>query len=137
MVERINKREGKLLARDEFRRALDELKVAKVLLENELYFKSVVSSYYSVYHAAKAVLLLKGVIPRSHEGVERMFSLYYVKTGEIEIDTGKIIGRLTKLREEADYYPESTFRLKDAQEALEMAKSFVENIQEKLGRLLT
>jgi len=137
MVERINKKEGKLLARDEFRRALDELKGAKILQENELYFKSVASSYYSVYHAAKAVLLLKCVIPKSHEGVARMFSLYYVKTGEIEIDTGKIIGRLTKLREEADYYPESVFRLKDAQEALEMAKTFVENIQKKLGRLLT
>jgi len=36
-------------------------------------------STYSVYHAAKALLLLKGVVPQSHEGVERMFSLYLCK----------------------------------------------------------
>ena len=132
MVERINKREGKLLARDEIQRALDEIKVATVLQENGLYFKSVVSSYYSVYHAAKAALLLKGVLPKSHEGIERMFSLYYVKTGEITIDIGRIIGRLMKLRQEADYYPESVFRLEDSSDSLEMAQSFVETIQKVL-----
>jgi uncharacterized protein (UPF0332 family) len=137
MVERINKREGKLLARDELKRALDELRGAEILQENGLYFKSVVSSYYSVYHAAKAALLLKGVIPKSHEWIERMFSLYYIKTNEIGIDTGKIIGRLMKLREEADYYPEAVFRLEDSQEALGLAKSFVEAIQGKLGKSLT
>jgi uncharacterized protein (UPF0332 family) len=129
MVERVNKKEGRLLAHDEMQRALDEIKGAMVLQENGLYFKSVVSSYYSVYHAAKAALLLKGVLPKSHEGIERMFSLYCVKTGEITVDSGKIIGRLMKLRQEADYYPESVFRLEDSQEALELAQSFVENIR--------
>ncbi|MGQ9570781.1 MAG: HEPN domain-containing protein [Thermodesulfovibrionales bacterium] len=37
---------------------MDELKSARVLYENELYFKSIVSAYYAVYHAAKAALLL-------------------------------------------------------------------------------
>lgn len=132
MVERISKEEGRILARDEFQRSLDELKSARVLQENELYFKSIVSSYYAVYHATKAVLLLKGVVPKSHEGVERLFSLYYVKTKEIEIDIGRIIGRLMKLREEADYYPESTFRFKDSVEALELANRFVENIKNSI-----
>lgn len=132
MVERISKEEGKILARDELQRAQDELKSAKVLQENELYFKSIVSSYYAVYHAAKAALLIKGVVPKSHEGVERLFSLYYVKTNEIEIDIGRIIGRLMKLREEADYYPESTFRLKDSIEAIEMADRFVESIKNSI-----
>jgi hypothetical protein len=54
-------------------------------------------TFYAVYHAAKAVLLLKGVIPRTHEGVERMFSLYYVKTKEIEIDIGKIIRKANEI----------------------------------------
>lgn len=132
MVERISKEEGKILARDELQRAQDELKSAKVLQENELYFKSIVSSYYAVYHAAKAALLIKGVVPKSHEGVERLFSLYYIKTKEIEIDIGRIIGRLMKLREEADYYPESTFRFKDSIEAIEMANRFVESIKNSI-----
>lgn len=129
MVERIGKEEGGILAKDEFQRSLDELKSARILQENGLYFKSIVSSYYAVYHAAKAALLLKGIVPQSHEGVERMLSLYYVKTGELEVNIGRIIGRLMKLREEADYYPESTFGLNESTDAFKMANEFVENIQ--------
>ena len=129
MVERISLEDSKLLAHDEFQRAQEEITAAKVLKDNELYFKSVVSSYYAVYHGAKAALLNKGVSPKSHEGIERMFSLYYVKVNLIETDIGRIIGRLMKLREEADYYPETSFNLKDSSEAIEMAERFLESIR--------
>ncbi len=130
MVERIGREEGKLLAQDEFQRAIDELKAAGVLHENGFYYKSVASAYYTVYHAAKAVLLLKGVIPQSHEGVERMFSLYYVKTKEMEVGIGKIIGRLMKLREEADYYPEAPFNSEDSLDAIKDAEKFAEKVKQ-------
>ncbi|MCL4493017.1 MAG: HEPN domain-containing protein [Nitrospirae bacterium] len=130
MVDRLGKKEGKLLAQYELKRALEEIKTAKLLENNGIYFKSVVSSYYAVYHAAKASLLFKGIAPKSHEGVERMFSLYYIKTKEIrEEDVSRIIGRLMKLREEADYYPESSFSIKDSAEAFEMAERFVKVIK--------
>lgn len=129
MVERIDPEDAKLLALDEFKRAEEEIKAAKVLKENGFYFKSVVSSYYAVYHGAKAALLNKGISPKSHEGIERMFSLYYVKVNLIKTDIGRIIGRLMKLREEADYYPETSFDLKDSSEALEMAERFLETIR--------
>ena len=129
MVERIGREEGGLLARDEFQRARDELKAARVLHENGFYYKSITSAYYAVYHAAKAVLLLKGIVPQSHEGVERMFSLYYVKTKEMSVDMGKIIGRLMKLREEADYYPEATFSFDDSSDAIEKAEAFINEVK--------
>lgn len=129
MVERIGKEEGAILAGEEFQRALDELRAAGILRDSGVHFKSVASSYYAVYHAAKAALLLKGVVPQSHEGLERMFGLYYVKPKDIEVDIGRIIGRLMKLRGEADYYPESVFDLKDSSEAIEMAERFIENIK--------
>ncbi len=129
MVERISGEEGKLLARDEFQRAHDELKAARVLHENGFYYKSVSSAYYTVYHSAKALLLLKGVVPQSHEGVERMFSLYYVKTKEVEVGSGRIIGRLMKLRQEADYYPEASFNSEDSLDAIKSAEKFVEKIK--------
>ncbi|NWF75898.1 MAG: HEPN domain-containing protein [Nitrospirae bacterium] len=130
MVERIGKEEGRLLAQDEFIRAMDELKAAKVLHESGFYYKSIASAYYAVYHSAKAALLMKGVVPQSHEGVERMFSLYYVKTKDVEIDIGKIIGRLMKLREEADYYPETSFTPDESNEAIEKAEIFVTKIKD-------
>lgn len=133
MVERIGKEEGGLLAKDEFNRATDELKAAKVLHGSSFYYKSVASAYYAIYHAAKAALLMKGVVPQSHEGVERMFSLYYVKTKEVGIDIGKIIGRLMKMREEADYYPETSFSADESLDAIKNAETFVSRIKEVLN----
>lgn len=126
MVERINKEEGILLAKGEIDRADEELNVARTLQEKGFYFKSVVSAYYSIYHAAKALLLLKGVAPKTHEGVERMFGLYYIKTKEFDLTAGKFLGRLMKMREEADYYPEVPFTNDEAAEAIRMAADFLE-----------
>ncbi len=126
MVERIDKEEGMLRSKEEIARAVEEMHAASVLQKEGLYFKSVSSAYYSIYHAAKALLLIKGVDPKSHEGVERMFSLYYVKTKEFDLSAGKAIGRLMKMREEADYYPEVPFTLEESQEAINSASGFID-----------
>ncbi len=126
MVERIDKEEGRLRAKDEIERASAELNAALVLHDKGFFFKSVSSAYYSIYHAAKALLLIKGVEPKTHEGIERMFSLYYIKTKEFDLTIGKTIGRLMKMREEADYYPEIPFTKEESDEAIKMAKDFLE-----------
>jgi hypothetical protein len=126
MVERINKEEGSLLAKSEIERAVDELNASKLLQEKGFFFKSVASAYYAIYHASKALLLLKGVVPKTHEGVERMFSLYYIKTEEFDLKVGKVLGRLMKMRQEADYYPEVPFSSEEAVEAIQMAADFLE-----------
>jgi len=125
MVERINKEEGILLSKDEIARSSDEIGAAGVLHNNGFYFKSIVSAYYAIFHAAKALLLLKGIDPKTHEGVERMFGLYYIKTKEFDPAVGKAIGRLMKMRQEADYYPEIPFTQEDSSEAIKMAKAFL------------
>lgn len=126
MVERIDKEEGLLRAKEEMARARTELEAARMLHEKGFSFKAVSSAYYAIYHAAKALLLIKGVDPKSHEGVERMFSLYYIKTKEFDLAAGKAIGRLMKMREEADYFPEIPFAPEESKEAISLASGFVE-----------
>ncbi len=126
MVERIDREEGAIRAKEEIERSEAELNAAVLLHDKGFYFKSIASSYYSIYHAAKALLLLKGVDPKTHEGVERMFSLYYIKTKEFDLKVGRAIGRLMKMREEADYYPEVVFISEESEEAIKMAGDFLE-----------
>jgi uncharacterized protein len=133
MVERIDKEEGSIRAKDEMERASSELNAALLLHEKGFYFKSVSSAYYSIYHAAKALLLLKGVEPKTHEGIERMFGLYYIKTKEFDLTIGKTIGRLMKMREEADYYPEVPFTQEESDGAIKMAKDFAEKAKELIS----
>jgi uncharacterized protein (UPF0332 family) len=134
MVERINREEGAIRAKEEIERSEVELEAAVVLHEKGFYFKSIASSYYSIYHAARALLLLKGVDPKTHEGVERMFSLYYIKTEEFDLKVGKAIGRLMKMREEADYYPEIQFTSEESEEAIKMARLFLEKTKSIISK---
>lgn len=134
MVERIDREEAFLRSKEELQRAEEELRAANLLLKEGFFFKSVVSSYYAIYHAAKALLLLKGINPKTHEGVERMFGLYYIKTGEFDIKIGKALGRLMKMREEADYYPEIPFTEDEAVLATEMAGDFLERARQLYKR---
>ncbi|RJR16053.1 MAG: HEPN domain-containing protein [Nitrospiraceae bacterium] len=133
MVERIDKEEGRLRAIDEIERACSELDAAHLLHEKGFYFKSVSSAYYSIYHAAKALLLLKGIEPKTHEGIERMFGLYYIKTNEFDLAIGKTIGRLMKMREEADYFPEIPSTKDESDEAVRMAKDFTEKAKKLIS----
>lgn len=126
MVERIDKEEGILRSKEEIQRAIEELNIASLLHEKGFYFKAVVSAYYTIYHAAKALLLLKGISPKTHESIERMFGLYYIKTKEFDLSIGKALGRLMKMREEADYYPEIPFTKEESEEAIKMASDFLD-----------
>jgi len=126
MVERIDKEEGRIRAIDEIERATAELNAALLLHEKDFFFKSVSSAYFSIYHAAKALLLIKGVEPKTHEGMERMFGLYYIKTKEFDLTVGKTLGRLMKMRQEADYYPEVPLTEDESDGAIKMAGDFVE-----------
>lgn len=46
-----------------------------------------------------------------------------------EVRIGKIMGRLMKLREEADYYPEMFFTEEDSLEAIKEADAFLRNVE--------
>ena len=59
--------------------------------------------------AQRALLLLKELEPRSHEGVLRLFGLHFVKNGPFEAADSHIVSKMMKLREEADYNPSYTF----------------------------
>jgi uncharacterized protein (UPF0332 family) len=82
---------------DEARRA------AVVLLRESLYRDAMSRAYYAALHYARALLLLKEEEPKTHEGVLRRLSFYFVRTGVLSLEEGKVFSRLHKLREEADY----------------------------------
>jgi uncharacterized protein (UPF0332 family) len=75
----------------ELKRAKKALKSSKILLDSELFEDSISRAYYSVLHAAKAALSIKGVDTDSHEGVRRMFGLHLVKNGNIGKEFARIL----------------------------------------------
>ena len=54
------------------------------MLKSKRYF---VTNPYSIFHAASAVLLSKGITTSSHSGLKAMFGLHLIGTGELPIRT--------------------------------------------------
>ncbi len=63
---------------------MNALESAKVLYRSELYDDSISRAYYSILHAARAVLLTQNLVTKSHSGLQRLFGQYFVLTGELE-----------------------------------------------------
>ena len=93
----------------EIERGDEALKSAETLLGVGLCRDAMSRTYYAVLHYARALLASKDCFPKSHHGVVQMFSQYFVKTGVIAVETGRILSRQQKFREESDYTVESRF----------------------------
>ena len=111
-----------------------KLTVAEQLLQSGDYEDAVSRAYYSVFHAAQALLLMEGQKAESHKGVLTLFALLFVKTGRFERKYGKILADLKDDRESGDYEVLSYTEEDSAREALLQAKEFVLGAREYLVR---
>jgi len=67
---------------------------------------------------------VKGEEPKTHEGVLWRFSFQFVRTGVLTPEEGKLLGRLQKLREEADYGMDRDYAAADVGEELDGLERF-------------
>lgn len=115
----------------------EELKRAyKVLSENGLYKDAVSKLYYYLLYHIRALLLTKGLEPKSHEGALRLFSLHFVREGIFEPEGAHTFSKLMKLREEADYSSSYQFTKKDFEELKLEAEKFCDIIKKYLKNIL-
>ncbi|BBO18779.1 conserved hypothetical protein [Candidatus Brocadia pituitae] len=89
--------------RREIERSKKALVAAQKLFEESLFEDAISRSYYSVLHAAKAVLLGEQIAVDSHEAVKRLFGMHLVKTGKIDAKFSKILREEQDERFLADY----------------------------------
>jgi len=127
-----NKREN---IREEMARAVKAMGAASLLFDNGFLNDAISRLYYSLLHYIRALLLTKGLEPKSHEGALRLFALYFVKEGVFEPADSHIFSRLMKYREEADYNPSYMFIKEDfvelKKEAEELSNKIQGNLKEK------
>ncbi len=95
-----NKREN---IREEIERATEVRKAAELLFSNNFIKDAVSKLYYFLLYSVRALLLTKGLEPKSHEGALRLFGLHFVKEGLFMAQDSHVFSKLMKFREEADY----------------------------------
>ena len=113
----------------------NKLAAAKSLFENGFYKDSASRSYYSMYHAARALLLTKDISPKTHEGVVAKFGLEFVKKDLIEKYYSKALAKGKDVREIADYDVIAEITEEEAESILEDAEKFLKRIKRAVDEL--
>jgi uncharacterized protein (UPF0332 family) len=104
------------------------LKSAELLLKDKDYESSVSRAYYSMFYAAEAALLTKGLSFSSHKGVISGFGEHFVKTGIFPKEMARELNLAFEKRQLGDYEYTSLISQEDAEEVLQKAKDFVDAI---------
>jgi uncharacterized protein (UPF0332 family) len=119
---------------EELQRASEAMKAAELLFENGFTKDAVAKLYYSLLYAVRAVLLTKGLEPKSHEGALRLFGMHFVKPGVFQAGDSHVFSKLMKYREEADYNPSYVFTPEDFIEFKREAGFLIQKINARLKK---
>ncbi len=127
--------EKKAISKYRLEKAERFLEDAELLLREKRLESSINRSYYAVLNAAKSVLILFGIDPKTHEGVKTMVNKKLVMEGFIPKELGKWFRNLLSERENVDYADFAIIELSDAENAFQNAKFFLEKIKEIIAKI--
>lgn len=102
---------------------------ADILLANKFYATVINRLYYGCFHATKALLLTKDLVPKTHSGVINLLHLHFVQPGLFDTQQASFFSRLMQERIEEDY---SDFIEENAETTAEFilpAKQYVSYIE--------
>lgn len=132
----LSSEEKKSLSNYRLEKAKSLLDDAALLLEKDRFGSSINRSYYAALTAAKAMLILFGIDPKTHEGVKTMIGQKLITEGYLPNDYGKWFRTLLFEREDADYTDFVIVDKDDADDAYKNATAFVEKSAEVTGKLI-
>jgi len=113
--------------------AAEELRAAEELLQGGFFRIALARAYFAAFHAARARLYAEGLEPRTHAGVQFLWNVHLVLPGRYEAATSRLLSRLQKFREEADYAQAFVVDEAGAREELDAARGLVERIRRELA----
>lgn len=119
-------------AAEELERARTSHREARILAEAHLPHGAASRAYFAVFHAARALLYSAGIEARTHRGVLTAVSEHFVKPGILSPRHARLLSRMQRDREDADYLAGAVFTDEDAGEALATAEAFLAEVERLL-----
>ena len=116
-------------------KAKRRLDAAYHLLGEGFYEDAVSRAYYSMYFAAKALLLKRDITVKTHKGLLSKFGLEFVDEGVLEKYYGRALRIAEELREEADYSISREISKEEAEAIVEDADKFLVRIKEAIKEI--
>lgn len=96
------------------------------------YKTSLNRSYYAIFHAMRAMNILKGFDSSKHSGVIAYFNKEYIKEGIMDKELSVIIKSSSFLREKSDYDDFFIVGRTETENQLASAKVFLEAVEKYL-----
>ena len=103
---------------------------ARANFTDERYKTAINRSYYAALNALRAILILEGANPTSHEGVITMFSLRFIRPGILQVDIIKSFKILLSRRTDVDYGDFDMVTRDDAEDSLSRAEEIVSAVDQ-------
>jgi uncharacterized protein (UPF0332 family) len=119
---------------EELRVAREELEAAGKLIAIALYRIALTRAYFAAFQAARAAVYAQGLDPKTHQGVLTLFNQHMVRPGHFEPRAARVLARLQKYREQADYGESFVVDAEGASEEEAAARQFVEQIEAFIRR---
>lgn len=104
------------------------IEASKILLSEGYYKDAVSRAYYSMYYASKALLSMKGIQTKTHEGLASKIGEFAIE-GVIEREYGKMVTKAKDMRGTADYGMYKEFSIEEVKSLIEDAERFLERIK--------
>ena len=87
----------------EVNRSRKALKAAEILYKARLNEDAISRAYYTILHAAKAVLIFEDIKVDSHGAIKKLFSLHFIKSGKLDAEYSRILREEQDDRLQAEY----------------------------------
>ncbi|MFN3739195.1 MAG: HEPN domain-containing protein [Thermodesulfovibrionales bacterium] len=137
MKESLKTEERIAIAKYRKEKAYERLKAAEILFSQGFYNDAISRAYYSIHAISRAILILYDIRASTHEGVKTMLSKELIRDARIlPEDFAKKFSILKALREDVDYEDFVRYSKEDAEEALRIAKDFVEKTALTIDRIV-
>jgi uncharacterized protein len=120
--------------RNRLKRAEEYLRAAEYEFQGEFYARSISTAYYAMFYAATGLLESIGIERAKHSGVISAFGEYFIQTGKIDREMGRIFNQAERDREEADYATLPAVDRVLAQKRLEEARRFIQVVIDYLRK---
>jgi len=105
------------------------LESAKLLKASGDYTSAANRSYYSIFHAIRAVMALDGEDRKKHSGVIAYFLENYIKNGLFDKEYSYIIKNAFQVRQESDYDDFCIISKEDVDEQIENARKLLDAVK--------
>ena len=106
-----------------------------VLIEHEFYSTAINRIYYACFHATKAILLVKDIIPKTHSGVVAMLHKHFVSEELFSIERASFFSKLMQERIDDDYSDYLIVELDEIIDFIEPSKEYLRYVESLISSI--